>query len=322
MAEKTEQELTQEEKDRLEQERQIEENTRALAASIRAAEAMKAEEAALPSALPTQTPPAAPPVPPPQPKIYMGPNITPQQFQALPTGVTNRLGPPPVLSPQQQMALQSRLARGTGYEPPQATLARLRAGDRPGVRTLSVMPETRPEVMADASRAQMQFEATQGMRRAIANGMPYEEAFRQFAPAIFGQSAMQKPLTAYQQAQIARWNKKPEMTPYQQAQVSRWRSEPSYYERKEFDAVVDELNKKREDLSWRDPETARAKALMEQISDLEAKLNRMKKGKAAPADKETPVKTLTRAKAEEFKRRAGGNRSKAEELARKEGYTW
>lgn len=93
-------------------------------------------------------------------KIYMGRNISPEQFAALPAGIRVTPPRPAPLSPEQQVAMQRRIAQGT---------------------ELARHPETRT-----VDPAMMRFEAQQRMRRAIEGGMPVREAMMTYGLDLFG----------------------------------------------------------------------------------------------------------------------------------------
>lgn len=145
--------------------------------------------------------------PPPQPsppgRMYMGPPISEQAFQAMPPGVT--APPPPQLSPQQQMAAQQRVAAGTGGLSPQTQLAQAQASDRPGSSTISVNTTQDPEIQAAAAAAQAKYEATQKYRSLVNSNVSPADAIAQSGLSMFAGGTPQKPMTAFQQAQVNRW---------------------------------------------------------------------------------------------------------------------
>lgn len=132
-----------------------------------------------------------------QGRIYIGPPISEGQFNQLPTGA-RITPPPPVLSPDEQMAAQRRIAP----ESDAAVLARLQAADLPGRTTLGVQSERDPETLAAAAGAQRKFEAERTYRWMVANGATPADALAQSGVGLFGTTAA-KPMTAYESAQIA-----------------------------------------------------------------------------------------------------------------------
>lgn len=80
------------------------------------------------------------------------------------------------------------------------------------------------ESQAAAEQARSKFEAQQLYNFYVNNGMAPEEALAQSGAGMFTATApgAPKPMSAYQQAQVQRWQQPPQLTPYQQAQIGRW----------------------------------------------------------------------------------------------------
>lgn len=123
---------------------------------------------AAPAPVPVQPPPAAP-LPPPAPripvanpplgKIYMGPRISQEEFEALPMGA-RVMPPPPVLSEEQQAAMQRRLVEGT----------------RPKYDTR----------LTDIDPTMRRFAAQDQINRAVAKGMTMRDAMNLYGQDLFG----------------------------------------------------------------------------------------------------------------------------------------
>lgn len=112
------------------------------------------------------------------------------------------------------------------WTPELTPLERMQARDQPGSRTI-MMTESSPysQDALIAQEAQRRYEAGRMYDFYVNNGMDPAEAMAETGIGMFGgtsTSTYGKPMTAYQRAQVERWNKPQGLTPYQQAQVSRW----------------------------------------------------------------------------------------------------
>jgi hypothetical protein len=256
--------------------------------------------------------PSPAPVVPPQGKIYMGPNISRDQFDKLPEGAR-------VMPPERPMA------------PYQSPLERAQAVDRPGTRTISV--DSMPPSLTSIDPIMQKFGAIQAYNQAIQNGAPRETAAAQFLPDMF--TAMQKKaMTANQEATLAVKREGLAQTKDLSAKTLAER-EASRKQAKDLAekkmagerSKMSEFDSKRLTEAYRllnDSLTGSANALQETSA---AKFDANAKAAQSTIDEiikkyagEETTKVLTKSKAEEFKARAGGNRAKAEALARAEGY--
>lgn len=175
---------------------------------------------AAPSA-PMVAPPTTGTTPMPQGKIYMGPTISPEAFAAMPQGT--RIAPPlpAPLSPEAQTALQRRLALGTGGESNAAAFERLRMADRPGVRTIGV--QSAGPSLTSADPMMQRFAMQEQVKRAVAGGMPFEQAFALYAPGMLGRGRGDytgvRPLTEWQKWQMQNRKTPRPMTERDQAYI-------------------------------------------------------------------------------------------------------
>lgn len=276
---------------------------------------------------------AAPPRATNQGRMYMGPAMAPQQeqqfMQSAPGTRMNLMPPPPVMSPDQQAAMQGSMAAGTGGESNASALARLQAADVPGSRTIGVQSEP---PYSDASVANQRNATIYEALRKIQAGDKSPET------AAIAMGGIGRGMTPYQQAQVQRWNTPASLTPFQAKQIERWGSQDS--QNKKLD---EETRLKAKDLYSQkamlqgqiaSPNTAPKKvaALQSQLDVVNAGLKEIfppKAGTTAPsaAAPATPIQpptksngTLTRDKAKDFLSQANGDKAKARQLARDAGY--
>lgn len=243
-------------------------------------------------------------VTPPSGRMWMGGNISQDQFNQLPQGA--RIAPP---APPMQ--------------PPRGLLDIYREGDQPGSRTISVRPWTPSITSADPT--ERRFSANEQIQRAVGHGMPKAEAIAMYGQGLFAPSSIPKPnqITPINLGRggVATFDKTsgafnmvrepaayttPELSPIEGKQLAAAYAEVSRIKRAMSDPF---LNQNIEQLH---KEMDSATKVIEKYNSRIAK-----DSVTAPTGTK---KTLTRAKAEEFKNLAGGSRAKAEALARAEGY--